>query len=185
MINRQLDIQRLGANFDPTRTRQAVDDIRKYIELTPRFDTFGYSTTIVGAATALADTDLFSTTIPGGSLADAGDAIHFEASVTYAANANTKRVRLKFGATTLYDTGLLAINSGSLSIVGTLVRITATSTRFVLGTNSTSALLAGLSLTGSASDDVDDDQVFSLVGNNGTASDVSGWMWRLTYLPRP
>lgn len=78
----------------------------------------------VGSAT-IADTNktnLKSIALPAAMLAANGDALHFFALLRTAANANTKRLTVEFGATILIDSTALAMNAESVQIEGWVVR---------------------------------------------------------------
>ena len=60
---------------------------------------------------------------------------------TFAANVNTKRVRIKYGATTLLDTMALAFNGADWTATGTIVRTGATTQKAICEFASGSALL--------------------------------------------
>lgn len=70
------------------------------------------NTTTVGNVGAGED-DLMSYTLPAAVLANNGEAIEFKRGGTFAASANNKQLRIKYGATTIFDTGVLAITSAS------------------------------------------------------------------------
>ena len=59
-------------------------------------------TTDVGNITTGED-DLMTFTLPANKMSDVGDYIKISAWGILAANANSKQMKLKFGATTLYD----------------------------------------------------------------------------------
>ena len=53
--------------------------------------------------------DLMTYSLPASFLSTNGDSMYFEAAGTVANNANAKRIRVKFGATTILDTGAAGI----------------------------------------------------------------------------
>ena len=79
------------------------------------------SSTAVGNITTGED-DLISSTIPAAVLGTNLDSLEIIAWGTFAATANNKRVKLKYGATTLFDTGVLAINGDSWFLRAFVVR---------------------------------------------------------------
>jgi hypothetical protein len=79
------------------------------------------NTTSVGNVGAGED-DLMTYSVPANSLSTNGDFLEFSCAGTFAANVNNKRIRVKFGATTIVDTTALAINGGSWRCTGTIVR---------------------------------------------------------------
>ena len=78
-------------------------------------------TTSVGNVGAGED-DLITFTLPAAQLSDNGDYIKISARWTFAANANLKQVKLKFWATTLYDSTAWNPNDASWSLEGIVVR---------------------------------------------------------------
>lgn len=79
------------------------------------------NTTTVGN-TSTGETDLDSFALPADSLNRTGDAVHLYASGSFAANANTKRIRAYFGTTVLFDTTALAFNGTTWSLELLIVR---------------------------------------------------------------
>jgi hypothetical protein len=95
-------------------------------------NTLNVATTAVGNV-GTGEDDLASFTVPAATLAVNGDRLEFEAAGTFAATANNKRIRVKFGATTIFDTGVLAITSASdWQISGTIVRTGAATQKCVV-----------------------------------------------------
>lgn len=66
--------------------------------------------------------DLISTTIPASLLAKTNDILEVEALFTFAANANSKQVKLYFGSTAFYASGAQNQNGGSLFVRARIVR---------------------------------------------------------------
>ncbi len=62
-----------------------------------------------------------------------GDEISVKAWGTYAANANNKTIKLKFGGQTILTTGAIAANAGSWQIEATIIR-TAAATQEIIAT---------------------------------------------------
>jgi hypothetical protein len=183
MIQRERNITRVPASIDE-RLRRAVDDIRNWISNTPRHDVYGQSTTIVQSTAGGADTTLFSQAIQAGSLAEAGDSIAFEVSCVYASNANNKRMRINFGSSTIWDSSALAINGGSTTVIGRIMRVSETAQRYHLAIHSGSASLLGLSFAGGTTENLANALNLSVIGNGTLLGDISGWMLSVGYIPR-
>lgn len=66
--------------------------------------------------------DLHSHTVAAAMLAVNGECLEFEMWFSFAANANSKRVRVKYGATTLYDSGAQNQNGGVMKVAGRIIR---------------------------------------------------------------
>lgn len=79
------------------------------------------NTTAVGNV-GVGEDDLITYSVPAATLAADGDSLEISAWGTFAANANNKTVKIKFGATTILDTGAVAANSGNWVIRATVVR---------------------------------------------------------------
>jgi hypothetical protein len=75
---------------------------------------------------------LHTVTTASGAFAANGDSFEVVCSGTFAANANNKRVRLKFGAITLFDTTALAFNTGDWEIKARIFRTTTTTGRSIV-----------------------------------------------------
>ncbi len=76
--------------------------------------------------------NLHSVSIPSSGFAANGDSMEIKAAGTFAANANNKRVKLKFGAVTLFDTTALAFNTGDWQINARIFRTSTTTGKSVV-----------------------------------------------------
>ena len=92
--------------------------------------------------------------------------------VTTAANANNKRCKLFLGATTLIDTGAVALNNGAMFLEAIMLR-TGVSTQKLIG-----RAVQGTTLIASSVQDGALDETTALLaritGNTGTLNDVLG-----------
>jgi hypothetical protein len=70
-----------------------------------------------------------------------GQSLVFEAWGEFAANANNKQVRAKYGTTTLFDTGALAFNGTDWHVRGVITRTAASAQKCVVVWNSSDGLL--------------------------------------------
>ena len=77
--------------------------------------------------------------VPAAQLSVNGDQAEFTMSFVFAANANNKRIRAKYGATTFYDSGAQPQNGGTLVITGTVIRTGATTQRITYTVTSSGA----------------------------------------------
>jgi hypothetical protein len=91
---------------------------------------------------------------------------------TFAANANNKQLKLKFGGTTLYDSGSLALNGGAWKISATIIRVSATSQKCIAEVSSGNALLPNKSFYTSASEDLDSTLTITFTGKGIVDNDV-------------
>lgn len=105
------------------------------------------------------ETDLYSDSIPGNTFLQNGDKLDAQYVVQMVMSTPSKRVKLYFAGTMLFDTGAQSFSSatGQGLIVATLIRDTSTSIRYGISctvTNSTPQVivangkLTGLTLTG-------------------------------------
>lgn len=107
--------------------------------------TLNVNTTGVGNIGAGED-DLITYSVVGNTLAVDGDYLTFEAAGTFATSINNKRVRVKFGSTTLFDSGALAITTASdWTARGTIIRTSSTTFRAAIELSTSSATLTASS----------------------------------------
>lgn len=78
------------------------------------------------------ENNLHSFSVPSSGFAANGDSFEVKCSGTFAANANNKRVKLKFGAITLFDTTALAFNTGDWEISARIFRTSTTTGKSVV-----------------------------------------------------
>jgi len=87
------------------------------------------------------ETNLLSYSLPANSLITTGSYYQISAFGVVAANGNNKRIRLKYGATTLIDTGTIAANSGSWEITATIIRTGSSAQKIITKIVSSNALI--------------------------------------------
>jgi hypothetical protein len=109
--------------------------------------TLNVNTTQTGNS-GTSETDLASYTVPAGYLATNGDSVWFEAAGTFAATANTKQVRVRFGGgsqTLVFDSSGQAVNNNKWAIRGRIIRTGAATQKGYgqLTTNNSAMLIAG------------------------------------------
>lgn len=98
------------------------------------------STTAVGNV-GTGEDDLITYSVPANTLATNLDYIEFDMGGTFAANANTKRVRIKYGATTLFDTTGLIFNGVDWRAQGKIIRTGAATQKAICTFESATTLL--------------------------------------------
>lgn len=169
---------------DPTadpRTRRAFDQLNEILKTICYVLTTSVTQT---GNTAATETDLFSYSLPANELG-LSDSISFEVCGTIAGTvATNKRIKVKFGATTVYDSGNLAITSATKwSLRGTITRSTATVQKCeaTLATSS-SVLRADVGYT-TATETLSSAVSLSVTGNGTNASDVVGERFKVTKVP--
>lgn len=132
-------------NGDTTHapSKNAVrDKIESMSTGTGTVGTLNVNTTGVGNV-GTGEDDLITYSVPGGTLASDGDYITFEAAGTFASSLNNKRLRFKFGSTTVFDSGALAITAATDWLAaGTIIRKSATTFTAAVELNTASATLS-------------------------------------------
>lgn len=106
--------------------------------------TLDTNTTTVGNV-GTGEDNLMSFSVGAGSLAANGEYIEFDAAGTIANNVNAKRIRIKFGATTIFDTGAAGIPVSTAIdwvISGKIIRTGATTQKCMVSMNTNNATLA-------------------------------------------
>lgn len=104
--------------------------------------TLSVNTTTVGNV-GTGEDDLMSYAIPANTLATDKDRVTFEAVGTFLGSANTKTLKVKYGATTLFDSTALAIASDAdWALTGYIIRTGAATQKCVVAFRSSSAVLA-------------------------------------------
>jgi hypothetical protein len=131
------------------------------------------------------ETDLFSYTLPASTLVTDGEIIEFSIAGTYAANGNSKTINVKFGSTTIYTTGGLAINAGEWVIKGTIMRTGASAQKCWITAQSSDALLVSDAEYATASESTGSTIQLRVTGNGAGASDVVGEMWVVKWSATP
>jgi hypothetical protein len=88
-----------------------------------------YSEEIAVGNVGTGEDTLFTRALAANVLATNNQRIRVEINGSFAANANNKRLRLKFGATTIFDSGAIAPNGLVWSMETIIVRLSATTQR--------------------------------------------------------
>jgi hypothetical protein len=118
------------------------------------------------------ETNLTSYTILANSLS--ADLMYLEAEAfgIFAANANNKRVKLKFGTTTLLDTGSIAANAGSWSIKARIIRSGASAQKCIATIVSDNALAIDSATYTLGAEDLTTNLALFCTGEGVAGSDV-------------
>lgn len=98
--------------------------------------------------------NLMSSSIEANVLSANGQSLEIEAAGTFAANSNTKRLKLVWGSTTLIDTTALALNSGDWHLHCKMVRTGSGNQVCVTTIRSSNALLPSLVAVVEATEDL-------------------------------
>ena len=136
------------------------------------FHNLTINTTTVGNV-GTGEDDLRTYSVPAATLAVNGDHVEFEAAGTFAATANNKRVKAKFGATTILDTGVLAITAaGDWQITGKVIRTGAATQKCVALFTCTDAALPTLTDYSTAAETLSGAVTLKLTGEATANNDI-------------
>lgn len=121
--------------------------------------------------TAGTETTLSSTTVSLGTLAKSESSILIFACGKTASNANPKTIKLKFGTTTVFDTGAVAMNNEDWTLQAEIVRTSDVSQIAWIQFFATTALPQKITVT-TASVDLAQNQTITITGEGAGAGDV-------------
>lgn len=143
-----------GLRFVPTPAPLDPKDLGRYLENELRRVSsalewlwlenplvLAHSTTTAGNATTT-ETDLYSYSVPSNTLRKDGESIEFWYAGTLVAHAtNTRQIRVKFGASTIFDSTAKATTTAyDFSIRGLIMRVSATSQKCITVMDTTQEL---------------------------------------------
>lgn len=127
--------------------------------------------------------DLFLYELPSNILAADKASIHTIASGTFAANANNKRLRVKFGGTNIFDSTALALNAGDWRLDIQVFRTSsATQKAVVLITTSNSTLYTSTDYA-TAAIDLTAPVELRITAEATSNNDVVGEVFKVSYQP--
>lgn len=133
-----------------------------------------YQNTNQVAASGSSETDLYSYTMPANTLSATGESVIIDITGTFAASANTKTIRVKLGATTIFTTGALAITAATKwTLICKTIRVSDTSqkTTVTITSNPASSLLAPMDFT-TSTETLSTSNILKVTGQGGASSDV-------------
>lgn len=143
-----------GAKFVPSPAPLDQKDLGRYLEnelrrvssaldwlWTENPPVLSYSTTATGNSGS-SETELYAYSVPGKTLRKNGETIEFWFSGTMVAHATaTRQIRIKFGATTIFDsTPKATTTSYDFSVRGLIMRVSATSQKCITVMDTTQEL---------------------------------------------
>jgi hypothetical protein len=127
-----------------------------------------------------------SYTVPAATLAVNGDHLEFKAAGVFAATANNKRLRIKYGATTLLDTGTLAITAASdWEVQGQIIRTGAATQKSTVSLLSSDAAVADFPDLTTPAETLSGTVVLKLTGEATADNDVVEETLTVRFLPAP
>lgn len=144
---------------------------------------FNSDATQAGNATTT-ETTLRSVTIPGTSLNANGTSIRFKYSGTFAATVNTKQLKVKFGATTFFDSGALAITAATDWVIeGEIIRTSATAQKCCATLSTSSATLAAYASYRTAAETLSGNVALVITGQGTANNDIVYEMSTIDWMP--
>lgn len=145
--------------------------------------TIEVDTTQTGNVGAGEDT-LQSFSVPASQLSVTGDFLKFRSAGTFGASVNSKRVRVKFGATTILDTGALGITGATSWVIsGTITRTGATTQKCEAVMNTSSATLMGYAAYATATETLSGAVTFLVTGEATDNNDVVKETFQMEWMP--
>ena len=125
--------------------------------------------------------DLYSVALAANFLTVNGDEVVLEIAGTFAANANNKTIKVKFGGTTVFDTTALAFNAGSWFIRTTIVRTGASAQKAITEWSSSNTTLLSTCNYTTAAIDTTAGITFSVTGEGTNTNDIVKEFVRLKF----
>lgn len=132
--------------------------------------------------------DLLSYSVPAALLAANGDSIFFQAAGTIANNVNAKRIRVKFGATTILDSGAAGIPVSTAiewTLQGRIIRTGAATQKCHATLNTSSISFTGFSSYETAAETLSGAVVLKLTGEATSDNDIVQEAMTVEFSPAP
>lgn len=130
--------------------------------------------------------DLLSISLAAALLSVDGDSIELRAAGSFAATANNKRLRMKFGGTTILDTGTLTITAASDWVLTAQILRTGAATQIVNATLLTSDPTAPVfAAVTSPTETLSGAVTLKLTGEATADDDIRAKMWKGVRSPAP
>jgi len=145
-----------------------------------------FQSTSTGNVGAGEDT-IFTYTIQASTLAVNGQAIAFDTAGTFAGTGNNKRIRVKFGATTIFDTGAgAAYNGEDWRIFGKIYRTGAATQKATINAE-TMSTTTGIPYTDytTPTETLSGTVVLTITAEATSDNDVVGEIWSVKFEPAP
>jgi hypothetical protein len=127
--------------------------------------------------------DLFLYEIPANTLAADKATIVAFAAGTFAANANNKRIKVKFGGTNIYDTTALALNAGDWYIECQIMRTAGSTQKCITTFRSSNATLTTAVDYATGALDLSTPLELKITAEATSNNDVVGEMFRVRFEP--
>jgi len=131
------------------------------------------------------ETDLMGNNLAAGALSRNGEAVEFWATGTFAGTGSTdKQIRVRFGSTLIFDTGVLAITAAKDWVLqGSVVRTGANTQKCRVVITTSSSVLVATADYATAAENLAAAVLLRVTGQGTNASDVVGEIWQAKFVP--
>lgn len=147
--------------------------------------TLDVNTTAVGNV-GVGEDDLMSYSVPASTLGADGDSLRMVAGGTFAATNNNKRLRVKFGASTIFDSGALAITAATdWALEVDIIRTGATAQKCISRLNTSSGTLSAYCDYATAAETMSGAVTLKLTGEATADNDIVAEMMRTNWESAP
>lgn len=144
-----------------------------------------YSTTAVGNVGAGED-DLLTTSLPANLLAVNGDSVRVFAAGSFATSVNSKRLRIRYGSTLLFDSTALSISLAADWVAYVeIVRTGATAQLASVSLTTGSTVLLASAAVVTAAETLSGAVTLKITGEATSDNDVQAKMWKGTWSSAP
>jgi hypothetical protein len=127
--------------------------------------------------------DLFLYEVPANTLNDDKSSLIAYASGTFAANANNKRIKVKFGGTNIFDTGALALNAGDWTVHVQIYRTASATQKAVVTINTSNSTLYTTTDYSTAAVDLTTPLELKVTAEATSNNDIVGEVFKVVYQP--
>lgn len=132
------------------------------------------------------ETTIFTNNVASAMLSNNGEAVNFHISGTFATSINSKQVKVYFGATTIFDSGSLAIGTLSAWVIdGQIIRTGATTQKANVTMTTSSATLSAYASYTTPAETLANSIGIGLTGTGTANNDVVGQTWKVYFDPAP
>jgi hypothetical protein len=132
------------------------------------------------------ENDLKTQVLDGNLLATNGDRLRYTTTFSLGANATDKRIRVKFGATTIYDSSAVAANGGQIQVEALITRLTATTQEYTVTVQSSNATMPSTVTYGSAAETLSGAVTLKATSQQGSGAAINDVIQRgvlIEYVP--
>lgn len=142
-----------------------------------------YINTTSTANSGSGETDLMNYTIPANMLINIGDTIDIKAWGVYAANGNSKTVKLIFGGQTILTTGAISANDGTWRIEATIVRKLVNSQEIIADIISSNSSVSDSATRTAGTQTLSSANIIKITGQGSSTNDITQYCLRINLTP--